>query len=214
MPNAEPPYETPRNAIWCDEHGRWRDRCIEPHSPSRVPDDDALEAERPYRPCRSGYTDCTADCAWCKGTHVEPPRFPTAEQPSRSRKSSLSTLDWYLLNRACEPVWDAFGGTYLVGTAATGGEYRDVDVRTILHDDDFDRLCGDRSVWTLLCTSIGLMLREQTGMVIDYQIQRMTEANDKYPGGWRHPVGMVVEFAGGGDATRFAPVASAGEGER
>lgn len=123
---------------------------------------------------------------------------------SVTRKSSLSTLDWYRLNRACEPVWDAFGGTYLVGTAATGGEFRDVDVRTILADDDFDRLCGKRSVWTLLCVSIGLTLREATGLPIDYQIQRRTEANEKYPGGNRHPVGMVVQLAGGGDATAFS----------
>lgn len=129
----------------------------------------------------------------------------TGRGRSRTRKSSLTTLDWYTLNRACEPVWDAFGATYLVGTAAQGGEYRDVDVRTILRDDDFDRLCGDRSVWTLLCVSIGMLLRQATGMPIDYQIQRMTKANEKYPGGWRHPVGMVVDFAGGGDATAWPP---------
>jgi hypothetical protein len=39
---------------------------------------DALEAagyhvvsSRPVTPCRSGHTDCTVDCGWCKGTGVE-----------------------------------------------------------------------------------------------------------------------------------------------
>jgi len=118
-----------------------------------------------------------------------------------SRKSSLSTLDWFTLNRACEPIWDAFGGTYLVGTAATGGEYRDVDVRTILHDEEFDKFCPTYPIWSLLCTSIGTMLRQATGMPIDYQIQRMSEANAQHPGGNRHPLGMVVKFAAGGDGT-------------
>lgn len=134
----------------------------------------------------------------------------TSASPSSQverRKSSLSTLDWYALNQACAPVWEAFGGTYLVGTASTGGEYRDVDVRTILADEDFDRLfSSNEATWAVVCSSIATRLAALTGLPIDYQIQRMTDANEKYPGGWRHPVGLhPFAFAGGGDATRFAP---------
>jgi hypothetical protein len=50
----------------------------------------------------------------------------------KRRKSGLTTLELHLLEQACQPVWRAFGHTYLVGTAQTGGKYRDVDVRTIL----------------------------------------------------------------------------------
>lgn len=130
------------------------------------------------------------------------------------RKSGLTTLELHLLEQACQPVWRAFGSgmagsTYLVGTAQTGGEYRDVDVRTILPDDEFDALFGaegrnGKELWSLMCVAIGLMLAEQTGLPIDYQIQRVTEANEKYPGGNRNPVGHGRRtYAGGGDATRF-----------
>lgn len=119
------------------------------------------------------------------------------------RKSSLTTLNLHLLDVACGPVWAAFGSTYLVGTAESGGPYRDVDVRTILEDDEFDRLFGDdlgRSRWALLCMSVGWMLATQTGLPVDYQIQRQTEANAKYDGP-RNPIGRRRIYAGGGDAT-------------
>lgn len=125
----------------------------------------------------------------------------------RIRKSGLTTLELHVLDVACRPVWEAFGGTYLVGTAQTRGSFRDVDVRTILSDDEFDRLfgaLGGRAAWGLFCLSIGLMLAQQTGLPVDYQIQRRTEANEKYDGP-RNPLGMGNRvYAGGGDATRFA----------
>ncbi len=38
-------------------------------------DDNLTHAEREERdappPCRSGHTDCTVDCGWCKGTGYE-----------------------------------------------------------------------------------------------------------------------------------------------
>jgi hypothetical protein len=134
----------------------------------------------------------------------------------KRRKSGLTTLDLHKLELACQQVWEGFGSgtsgsTYLVGTAQTGGKYRDVDVRTILPDDEFDALfcrpdTNGRALWSLLCSSIGRMLAEQTGLPIDYQIQRATQANEKYPGGNRNPIGHGRrDYAGGGDATRFDP---------
>lgn len=142
----------------------------------------------------------------------------------QSGKMGLTTLELHLLDRACDPIWDAFGSTYLVGTAQTGGAYRDVDVRTILADEDFDRLFSSptdedgsfehidgaslgtgQALWSLICRSVAQMLVAQTGLPIDYQIQRMTEANEKYDGP-RNPVGRGMRtYAGGGDATRFLP---------
>lgn len=133
---------------------------------------------------------------------------PTEPTGDSGRKSSLTTLELHLLEQACQPVWRAFGSTYLVGTAQTGGEYRDVDVRTILPDEEFDALFGapDRNgdlLWSLICTAIGRMLAAQTGLPIDYQIQRMTQANAKYRG-QRNPIGSGRRlYAGGGDATGF-----------
>ena len=124
-----------------------------------------------------------------------------------SRKSYLTTYDLARLDNACkvlESVWH--WRTYLVGTAGEGGgAYRDVDVRTILDDDEFDRLfMGRQQLWELICLSVTAYLRDATGLPIDYQIQRMTEANEKFDGP-RNPLGTRAgnRFAGGGDATKF-----------
>jgi hypothetical protein len=136
--------------------------------------------------------------------------MPVAEH--KRRKSGLTTLDLHRLELACQPIWRAFGATYLVGTAQTGGKYRDVDVRTILRDEDFDRRFGfgtegktdGEAFWALVCSAVGQMLQEQTGLPIDYQVQRMTEANERYSGQPRNPVGHANRvYAGGGDATQF-----------
>lgn len=122
-------------------------------------------------------------------------------------KRGLTTAQSYLLNQACRPVRRAFGcsGPYLVGTAAVGPDFRDVDVRVILHDDDFDALFEEREpLWDLLCMSVSLYLSNATGLPVDFQVQRMTEANEKYDGP-RQALGINAEpanrFAGGGDAT-------------
>jgi len=130
------------------------------------------------------------------------------EQGTKRRKSGLTTLDLHLLEQACKPVWRAFG-------SGSGGEYRDVDVRTILPDEEFDALFGaedrnGKALWSLMCAAIGRMLAKQTGLPIDYQIQRMTQANEKYQGN-RNPIGAGRRYyAGGGDATVFpaAPIPS------
>ena len=122
-------------------------------------------------------------------------------------RSELTTLNLHLLDAACVPLWAALGSTYLVGTAQNGGPYRDVDVRTILSDNDFDRLFGDdcgMHRWELICTGVGAMLAQRTGLPIDYQIQRQSEANAKYDGR-RNPVGVKRTYAGGGDATPWTP---------
>lgn len=123
---------------------------------------------------------------------------------AENRKSGLTTLQLHLLDAACIPLREAFGfgSVYLVGTAQTGGEYRDVDVRVILHDDEFDRMFQDKNFWTLVCTSIAWRLTVQTSLPVDFQIQRMTEANENHQGP-RNPLGTGRVYAGGGDATPF-----------
>lgn len=118
-------------------------------------------------------------------------------------KSGLTTLNLHLLDVACVLVWNGIGPTYLVGTAQQGGPFRDVDVRTILDDEEFDRLFdgnNQRERWEVICVSVGQMLSLQTGLPIDYQIQRMTEANAKYDGP-RNPIGRHRRYAAWGDAT-------------
>jgi hypothetical protein len=100
--------------------------------------------------------------------------------------SALSPRQMFLLDQACHPINEAFGrfGTYLVGTAGTRGPHRDVDVRTIMKDKKYDRLLkaiGQPGI-AFLGLSIGQYLASLTGLPIDYQIQRQTEANALHDG--------------------------------
>jgi len=126
-----------------------------------------------------------------------------------ARKSYLTTAQFAILNDACIPLVEAFDShPYLVGSATERADYRDVDLRLILMDEEFDRLFSGRELlWSIVSLSIGRYLASITGLPIDFQIQRMTEANDRFPGaGDRHPMGMKARpLAGGGDATNFAP---------
>ena len=97
---------------------------------------------------------------------------------------------------------------YLVGTATERPDWRDVDLRVIMPDDEFDHLFVSGKddfpggLWGLLCLSVGQYLSDMTGLPIDFQIQRMTEANEKFRGKERNPMGHGFRlYAGGGDAT-------------
>lgn len=127
-----------------------------------------------------------------------------------SHMTYLSTAQFALLNQACVPVVEAFGEPpYLVGSVTEHASFRDVDVRVILDDDEFDHwFAGRKMLWSLVCLAVGRHLADLTGLPIDFQIQRMTEANEKYPDGARHPLGLLSRpYAGGGDATRFGGAA-------
>ncbi|MEO3860914.1 hypothetical protein [Acrocarpospora sp. B8E8] len=105
------------------------------------------------------------------------------------------------LNAWGRDLHEAFGHTpYLVGSAAVGKTWRDVDVRLMLPDDEFDQLfpsyhspgrTHDR--WSLLCAAISELGRIRTGLPIDFQFQRTTNANAAYPG-VRHALGMYLRW--------------------
>lgn len=109
--------------------------------------------------------------------------------------SSLSPRQMFLLDLACQPLNDGLGdfGCYLVGSAAAPRgtvEPRDVDVRFIMSDKRHDRLVRaiGRDGVAFLGISIGQYLASLTGLPIDFQIQRQTEANALHDG-IRNPLG-------------------------
>ena len=121
--------------------------------------------------------------------------------PSPARKSYLSTLQFARLSHACWIVKHAFGDPpYLVGSSTERADFRDVDIRTILADDHYDELFKDREFfWSIVCLGISSYLSDVSGLPVDYQIQRMTEANEKHDKP-RCAMGLgAVLFAGGGD---------------
>ena len=122
-----------------------------------------------------------------------------------TRTDLLTTSEMYNLDTACQVISRAFRGgpPYLVGTAGVGGadSYRDVDVRLMLDDEEFAEVCPTRERWELLCVAISTYLRDRTGLPVDFQLQRIREANERYGDRPRNPVGTGRIFAGGGDAT-------------
>lgn len=118
--------------------------------------------------------------------------------------SAFSPRQMFLLDLACKPIWETYSGDlYLVGTANQRGEYRDVDVRLILSDKRFDRLrkaIGLDGI-ALMGLTTGQYLASLTGMPIDFQVQRRTEANEKHPGKTRNPIGLRGMLHFRGDAT-------------
>ena len=126
----------------------------------------------------------------------------------RGKGCYLSTLELHELDEACGPFLSAFGEhPYLVGAASQRPDFRDVDVRLILADEEFDALFAERKgLWALMSRLGSSFLRAKTGLPVDFQIQRQSEANEKFgdlgltP---RNPLGSrsLLDFAGGGDAT-------------
>lgn len=135
-----------------------------------------------------------------------------------TRHCYLSTVELHRLDRACRDLWNVArnndGGVYLVGSVNQRADFRDVDVRLILPDTAFDRMFGgERDLWALFSYAVSRQLGTDTGLPVDFQVQRQTQANE-YRGS-RNPLGLIAidgddlhmgrDFAGGGDATRFEP---------
>lgn len=87
----------------------------------------------------------------------------------------------FALTQACQQINDAFGdfGCYLVGSCLERPDWRDVDVRFIMEDDQFAKLFPDAgdttwefdARWLLLTVSISERLSKVTGLPVDFQIQ-------------------------------------------
>lgn len=101
------------------------------------------------------------------------------------------------LDAFAREINDAFGDVpYLVGSAAVGKQWRDVDVRLILPDEEFDALFPKPTEpgqpdgrWDLLCAALSELARQRTGLPVDFQIQRQSYANARFPGP-RHALGL------------------------
>lgn len=123
------------------------------------------------------------------------------------RSHWIGAPQFFRLNEACVVVERAFSfglGTYLVGSALKKRDYRDVDVRTILLDEDFERLFPGvnggatwrHPTWSLVCSSIAMYLSAVSGLPVDFQIQSMTEANRDYSqkeGHGRNALGLFFD---------------------
>lgn len=109
----------------------------------------------------------------------------------KHRASYLTVSQQYDLNIACRPLAIFGYGTFHVGSSLVRPDYHDVDLRCILPDDEYDQMFGkdnrgDPRVgdeWRLfLNTAISEWIEARTGLPIDFQFQKATEANEKFNG--------------------------------
>lgn len=122
-----------------------------------------------------------------------------------TRANWIGAPEFFNLNQACEIIWRAFDGAnfcgvYLVGSALECRGHRDVDIRCILNDETFDEMfprCGSNTwlnaKWSLLCSSISAWLAARSGLKIDFQFQRMTDANREFTGQPRCAIGLFYD---------------------
>jgi hypothetical protein len=127
------------------------------------------------------------------------PSTTPAPKPRNTARFGVGMPAGIHLDSYGRDIADAYGHIpYMVGTAARFKQWRDVDVRLILPDAEFDAMFPDYAEfnqldprWALLCAAISELGRMRTGLPIDFQFQRMTDANARYDGP-RHPLGVRI----------------------
>lgn len=116
-------------------------------------------------------------------------------QPIVRRSSYLTVSQNYDLNVVCRPLAVLFGyGVYQVGSSLERPNYRDVDLRCILANDEYDRMFADDEHGKrvkFLNVVISEWIASRTGLPIDFQFQRETEANAEFQGR-RNAVGCTA----------------------
>lgn len=121
-------------------------------------------------------------------------------QPPKKRSCWIRYPEMDRLDRWGGVLFHATGQVpYLVGSALERRDFGDVDVRIILDDHLYDALFPApkyhpqraQALWSMLCEAISVWGRQETGLPIDFQFQRMTEANAEEPGaGHRSALGL------------------------
>lgn len=127
-----------------------------------------------------------------------------------SRSVYLTTFDLHKLDLIVAPLRRYDGSIYLVGSVLEKPDWRDVDIRMILEDDDFDNDFGNELLWETFCYAVTAWLRAETGLPIDFQVQRQTEANTNHKGIRNALSGGHRSYAGYGDGTPYVKLESKG----
>lgn len=87
------------------------------------------------------------------------------------------------LNKFGVMISDYFGHVpYHVGSSLETKEWRDVDVRLIMPDKEYEQMFGNMQGFTnvkvaAITLAFATLGKEMTGLPIDFQIQSQTEAN-------------------------------------
>ena len=106
-------------------------------------------------------------------------------EPQKHRASFLTVSQQYDLNVACRPLAAIGYGTFHVGSSLEKPDYHDIDLRCMLPDEDFDRLFGCETgnrLLPLANVAISEWVQARTGLPIDFQFQRASDANAQFKG--------------------------------
>jgi hypothetical protein len=126
------------------------------------------------------------------------------DAPPMHRANWVGAPEIYNLDLAVCSLNEAFGShCYQVGSSLNRRDYRDVDVRCILPDDEYDQLfplstIGVHSQFRdarliAMNAAFSEWLRKVSGLPVDFQFQRRTEANAEFPGA-RSALGMHYDI--------------------
>lgn len=102
-----------------------------------------------------------------------------------------------LLNQFGELLSEAFGTSSIYHVGSSMGDnkkdWRDVDIRVMLTDEQWEKLgllepdkCHGDPKWRALCIVFSHYGKHVTGLPIDFQVQRIKEANEEFKGGRSH----------------------------
>lgn len=134
-----------------------------------------------------------------------------AERPKKANYVGAPAV--FALEEACRTLNDAFGGpgfygVYLVGSALERPDWRDIDLRMIIADEEFFKLFPNAGShcswefdprWILMTVAISERLSKLTGLPVDFQFQPQSWANEQHKKP-RHAKGLrIAPKKGDGD---------------
>ena len=139
-------------------------------------------------------------CATHRPPSPRPRPRPTRSLTMDDRATYVPLPQLHALNMACRLLVDAFGWhVYHVGSSTMRRDYRDVDVRCLLPDEEFDRMfpgahaLGEQrqdARLLVLNLAVSAYLDRASGLPVDFQFQRVTQANEKFGSGRRSALGV------------------------
>lgn len=116
-----------------------------------------------------------------------------SDKPRVRIASYLSPPDFHRLNWACQPIRAAFPeyGVFLVGSVTERPDFRDIDLRIIVPDKTYKRLCPTPARKLVLDIALSDLVAKAASLPwpIDLQLQPTTEAQD-YAHKFRNPMGL------------------------
>ena len=149
----------------------------------------------------------------CEGNPIDSEVFCSHEShfqliegaPEPRRANWVGAPEMYNLDLAVASLNEAFGShCYHVGSSLKQRDWRDVDVRCILPDEEYDRLfplstVGVRSQFRdarlmAMNAAFSEWLRKASGLPVDFQFQRRTDANKDFPDRPRSALGMHYDI--------------------